>query len=355
MPDAVGLKVPKTSAQEAIMLTRELALLNRELRVHRDNDSIHIPLVRKPLPIELEKLKRALPELQIAQRKFEENLGKPVTLVDILSGKLPPHVLASLPHSIDFVGDIAVVEVPPELEQYKGIIGDAILSVHERVKTVLSKWSPVTGVYRLRTFEVIGGEAKTQTVHKEHDCVFSVDLAKAYFTPRLSYEHSRVASSVREGEIVVDMFAGVGPFSIHIAKTHGKVRVYAIDVNPGAYEFLKKNIVVNRVVGKVTPVLGDARQVINERLVGVADRVVMNLPEKAIGYVDAACRALRSDGGIIHYYQFSNTPEPTETAKTRFAEAVEQSNRRLRKILGTRIVRGIAPFTYQVVIDAEVT
>jgi tRNA (guanine37-N1)-methyltransferase len=222
------------------------------------------------------------------------------------------------------------------------------------VRTVLAKSSAVSGVYRLRTFDIIAGKAKTETVHKEFGCVFHVDLAKAYFSPRLSYEHSRVASLVRRGETVVDMFAGVGAFSILIAKKQRDVQVYAIDVNPDACEFLKKNVAVNRAGSAVTPILGDAKEIVNSKLTGIADRVIMNLPETAIEYVDVACRTIKPEGGVIHYYEFSNSSQPIETAISRLTEAVKQSSRRVEKVLAARIVRGVAPFTYQVGIDAEI-
>ncbi len=354
MPEAAAIKVSKTSVQKTLTLLKRLALLNRELKLQREKDHVHIPLIRMPNADELKELKASLLAFEISKRKFFESAKQPARLSDLLSGKLPSHVLARLPHAIDFIGDIAVIEIPHELEPYKQDIGEAILKAHKRVKTVLSKWGAVKGLYRLRTFEVIGGEAQTQTVHQEYGCVFHVDLAKAYFSPRLSYEHARIASLVQEGETVVDMFAGVGPFSILIAKNHTDTHVYAIDVNPEASMFLKKNVAVNRVVDKVTPILGDTRQVINERLAGVADRVIMNLPEKAIEYVDVACKALKPEGGTIHYYEFVNRPEPMEAAKSRFAEAIKHAKRELHKILHARIVRGVAPFTYQVVVDAKI-
>jgi len=354
LPQAAGLRIPKKSAHKALTLLRKLALLNRELKLQRQKDCLHIPLLRAPTLKELEELKRSMPDLAISEHKFFDSSEHPAELVDLLSEKLPPNVLVSLPHAIDFIGDIAVVEIPPELKVHKHVIGEAVLKTHKRVKTVLSKWGAVSGVYRLRPFEVIGGEARTQTVHREYGCVFHVDLEKAYFSPRLSYEHARIASLVREGETIVDMFAGVGPFSVLIAKNHEDVNVYAIDMNPEAYELLKKNLIVNRVIDKVTPVLGDARHIINESLGGVADRVIMNLPEKAIEYVDVACKALRLEGGMIHYYQFVNEPDPTETARSRLAEAVKRTNSHLHKIVQTRIVRGVAPFTYQVAVDAEI-
>jgi len=348
------LKVPKTCGETAIILVRELNLLNQELKVEQVGDHLHIPLIREPLPIEIEKITESLPRFEISVRKFSVRTKRPPKLVDILEDKLAPHLLASLPHAIDFVGDIAVIEVPPELEPYKRIVGEAILKAHKRVHTVLAKSGAVGGVFRVREFEVIAGTGKTETVHKEHGCIYYVDLKKAYFSPRLSHEHDRVASQVKEGETVVDMFAGVGPFSILIAKRHDKVRIYAVDVNPDAITFLEKNVKVNRVGEKVKPTLGDARKVTKEQLFGIADRVIMNLPEKAIGYIDAACEAIKPKGGIIHLYHFTNAPDPLETAKVRLIEAVKKTNRSVKKVLLTRRVRETAPYEWQVVVDAEI-
>jgi tRNA (guanine37-N1)-methyltransferase len=117
---------------------------------------------------------------------------------------------------------------------------------------------------------------------------------------------------------------------------------------------LKKNIEVNRVRDKVSPIFGDARKVIREQLVGVADRVIMNLPEKAIEYVDVACEAIKPKGGIIHFYDFTKAPNPLETAKIRLIEAVKKTSRNVEKISLMRRVRAIAPYEWQTVVDAEI-
>jgi len=352
--EAPCLRVPKALGEKAIRLVRRLNLFNRELRVQQVEDYLYIPLLSEPVSADIKELRGNLPEFEVSTHRFSERTKHPLKLVDMLEDKLPPHLLASLPHAIDFVGDIAVVEIPPELESHKKIIGEAVMKTHKWVATVLAKSGAVEGVYRLREFEVIAGVEKTETVHREHGCVYHVDLAKAYFSPRLSHEHDRVASLVREGETVVDMFAGVGPFSILIAKKREKVRVYAIDVNPEAVEFLKRNVAVNRVEGKVMPILGDARQVVKESFMGVADRVIMNLPERAIEYVGMACEAIKPEGGIIHYYEFTSAPNPLETAKVRLIEAMKRTNREVKEVLLARIVRATAPFTWQVVVDAEI-
>jgi len=348
------IRVAKTYGEKAIATSERLGLLNMKLRVQRQQDYLYIPLIREPQKTDLKELETNLPKFEVLQREFPERGERPPKLVNLLSDKLPPHLLANLPHAIDFVGDIAVIGIPPELKEYRTILGHAILATNRRLSTVLAKAGAVSGEYRLREFETIAGIDKTATVHREYGCFFHVDLAKAYFSPRLSYEHNRVASQVEEDETVLDMFAGVGPFSVLIAKKHRNVHVYATEVNPEAFKLLKKNIVVNRVDTKITPLLGDVRQIVGERLKGAVDHVIMNLPEKAIEYVNTACEAIKAKGGIIHYYEFANKPEPLETAKNKLTEAVKQTNREVEKILHSKIVRGVAPFTWQVAVDARI-
>ena len=233
-----------------------------------------------------------------------------------------------LPQALDVIGDIAIIDIPPQLKSSEKIIGEAILQTHRNIKTVLAKASAISGTYRVREYDFIAGEQKTQTIHKEFGCQYHVDVAKAYFSPRLSHEHERVASLVQKGEIVVDLFAGVGPFSILIAKKNPTVKVYAVDLNPEAVELLKVNVRANRVENRVLPILGDARQITSSKLKGVGDRVIMNLPETAIEFVDAACQAIKPEGGIIHFYAFVRSPDSIENLKLRFNQAVESTGRK---------------------------
>ena len=352
--ESLSVKVPKIHGEKAIILANKLEIAKRELEIQRNKNFLYIPLIRQPSANELETLKEQVPDCEILTYTFPERKKRVKTFVELLVDKLSPHLLASLPRSIDFVGDIAIIEIPPELDAYKRIIGEAILETHKNVRTVLAKAGAISGTYRLREFSVIAGEPKTETIHREHGCQYYVDLAKAYFSPRLSYEHKRVASLIEEGETVIDLFAGVGPFAIQIAKTHENVEVYAVDVNPNAVEFLKRNIRLNRVEGKVHPILGDAKQVVEERLSGVADRVIMNLPEKAIEFVEAACTTIKSTGGIVHFYSFVSASDSLENVKLHFIEAVEQCGRKVEKIFFSRLVRATAPYKWQAVIDAKI-
>ena len=353
MPEATCLKVPKKLGEQAIRLVREFNLFNSELSVQQLEDSLCIPLISVPSPFTLKKLEN-LPEYEILTHSFVERKKRHFTHLDLLANNLPPDLLTLVPRAIDFIGAIAIVEIPSKLTDHKKLIGEALLEAHKQTSTVLAKSGAVGGVYRIRNFEVIAGPNKTATVHREYGCMYHVDVAKAYFSPRLSSEHNRIASQVKAGETVVDLFAGVGPFAIPIAKNQKDVRVYAVDVNPDAIDLLKRNIAVNRAEKQVVPVLGNARQVVKNQLLDKVDRVIMNLPETAYEFVDVACEALKEDGGIIHYYEFMKVSDPLETVKVRLTEAVNKCNRTVTKILLAKPVREVAPYTWQVVVDAEI-
>ncbi|MEM3153716.1 MAG: class I SAM-dependent methyltransferase family protein [Candidatus Bathyarchaeia archaeon] len=352
--EALCLKIPKINGEKAITTAHKLELINKELVVQRNNNYIYIPLVKSPSQDEIQALQKQAINLEITTYTFPERKTRPKTFIELLEDKLPPHLLACVPRAMDIVGDIAIIEIPPELEAHKMEIGNAILQIHKNLRTVLAKAGAVKGEYRTREYTIIAGEPKTETIHKEHGCLYHVDLAKAYFSPRLSHEHKRVASMVKEGETVIDMFAGVGPFSILIAKNHERVRVYAIDINPEAIALLEKNVRLNRVEGKVHPILGDAKQIVKQKLREQADRIIMNLPEKAIEFVGAACEALKPEGGTIHFYGFVTAEDPMEKLELRFKEEVKKFGRTVAKILHSRTVRETAPYEWQAVLDAEI-
>lgn len=349
------IKTLKREGQKTLAAANKLDIINRRLEIQRDEEFLYIPIAKQPTTEQLKTLTDKVRNASVSVHSFPARKSSIISITQLLQNELPPSLLANLPRAVDFIGDIAVVEMPPELEAYQSIVGEAILKGNRKVQTVLAKEGPISGTYRLRGFAVLAGEPRTETIHKENDCQFHVDVAKAYFSPRLSFEHRRVASLVKDGENVVDLFAGVGPFSVQIAKNRQNVTVYAIDVNPDAVKYLRKNVRVNRVIGKVHPILGDARQIVQSRLLGVADRVIMNLPEKAIEFVDVACEAIKPSGGTIHFYSFIRKPDSVENLKTRLALAIQESGRNVEKNLFSRFVRETAPYEWQAVLDIRIS
>lgn len=271
----------------------------------------------------------------------------------LLSEVIPREELSNIYNSYDIVGDIAIMRSIEKSEKYSRIIAETILKVHKNVRAVMAQTSPVYGDYRLRKLKHIIGERRTTTVHKESGCLFSVDVEKCYFSPRLFYERMRIAKLVRNGEIVVNMFAGVGCFSLVIAKHSKATKIYSIDVNPIAIQYMKENVKLNRAFGKVIPIEGDAKEIIQKSLRNVADRVLMPLPEKAFAYLPYALTALRNGGGWIHYYDFEHAAKgenAVKKIKVKVAERLEDLGLRFEIPFG-RIVRSTGPNWYQIVLD----
>ena len=352
--ESLCIRAAKICGQQTIELADHLGLRNKELLIQSDEKFLYIPIIHKPSQKAQNILVKKSSKFKLEVRFFEERASPKKTLVEVLENQFPPHLLASLPKALDIIGDIAIIEVPTETKAHEKALGEAVMQIHKNVRTVLAKSGAIIGTCRLREFDVIAGENNTTTVHKEFGCHYFMDVAKTYFSPRLSNEHKRVALLVQKGETVVDLFAGVGPFSVLIAKNTEKVLVYALDINPYAIEFLKKNIQLNRVQNCVIPILGDARKIVEDKLLGVADRVIMNLPESASEFVDVACKVLKSEGGVVHFYGFVRLPNSVDTLKNRLSEAVELAGRKVEGFLSVKKVRETAPFEWQVVLDARI-
>lgn len=347
------LRAHKHTGQKAIRVIDELNIRDRNLKIGHENDYILIPLTHFPSREETRTIEDSVEAFDLVEVSFAARIGRPHNLIEVLNGKLPAHLLTSLPRAVDIIGEVAVVEIPPELDECKSLIGEAVMKVNRNVHTVLAKVGPVSTPIRVRQFEIIAGKGVTETTHHEYGLALRLDVLKTYFSPRLSSEHERVAAQVKENEVVVDMFSGVGPFAIQIAATRRKVVVYAIDINPHAIRYLAQNIRINRVRGKIVAVLGDSRLIIMNHLSGLADRVIMNLPGEAIHFVEIACSALKTGGGTLHFYAFSDEPQLSQQDGREISEALNRAGKNLIS-LQTKAVKSTAPYQWQIVADMRI-
>jgi tRNA (guanine37-N1)-methyltransferase len=340
-------------AELAIQFLAKTGILDRNVLVKTMDQTIILPLVRSPTGIEQDELQKIVPNASPGIDYFELRTRRPRTLEEALGDRMPPDLLSRLPRSFDVVGDITVLELDSDLAAYESSIAETIMEVHSNVRAVFAKSGEVSGAERIRPLRHIAGENRTQTIHREHGCLFKVDLSKVFFSPRLSTEHQRVAQMVGNGERVIDMFAGVGPFSILIAKRLGNVRVEAIDANPQAAELIKENVRTNKVESKVQVHVGDARDIIRGELMNSASRVIMNHPSASKDFIKGACDALHPSGGVIHYYTFAG--ENWEADSRREIEhGVLTSGYVTERVLGTHRVREVAPVKWQVAVDLRV-
>jgi tRNA (guanine37-N1)-methyltransferase len=272
-------------------------------------------------------------------------------LKKLLKGVLAEEDLEKVYSSFDMIGDIAIIKIPDSLLTKKNIIGEVILESIKNLKTVFLQRSSVSGEYRLRGLEVIAGNEKYVTYYREYGCKFLVNVATTYFSPRLSTERLRISKLVSPGEIVVNMFAGVGTFSVIMAKKH-QIKVYNIDSNLDAYILSIMNSRINRLKDRIFSVHGDSQNILrSSSFKDRIDRVLLPLPERAHEFVDISINCLRPSGGHLHF--FSHIKSDTKAGVVPTSEALIHNlfSKYDFEIEHTQIVRDVAPRLYQTVTD----
>jgi tRNA (guanine37-N1)-methyltransferase len=253
--------------------------------------------------------------------------------------------------AFDQIGSIIILRIPDSLLSKRKIIGKVLLEKVKTAKSVFYQSSPVEGDYRIRRLELLAGDDNPVTEYKEHGCRFKVDVEKTFFSPRLSTERLRIANLIQDGETVINMFGGIGMFSIVAAKKK-RCHVYNIDINPYAAKLCSENILLNKLKGTIESIEGDTTEIIEKKLSGIGDRILMLLPERSDEFLDSAIRASKQKG-ILHYYCHIHSEKKSNVP----AEATKHflSTIRVRsKILGSRIVRPVGPRFYQAVVDASI-
>ncbi|HKM77498.1 MAG TPA: class I SAM-dependent methyltransferase family protein [Candidatus Bathyarchaeia archaeon] len=349
----LGLVTPFRDADSVLRFLNKIQLINRDLQFSRSNECLMIPLKRELSETELSELGKHSAQVRILEMNFTESPRRPKNLHEACLEQLPPNILDRLPRSYDIIGDIVLVEIEDELRAFSNVIGNGILKLCPHLRLVVRKAEKITGQFRTRNVEIIAGEGGTETIHREFECRFRLNVNSVYFNPRLSYERMRVAKQAREGEVVVDMFAGVGPYSILIAKTQPDAQVFAIDLNPVAYKYLKENALINRVAERVSCYFGDIREY-TPKLCGIADRVIMNLPSLSSEFVDSAASLLKPKGGIIHYYAFARRGETIEKITRALQALLKMSDRSVESFTFQRVIKEVSPDRVQVVLDSVV-
>jgi len=270
---------------------------------------------------------------------------------------MKPQTLSRIHNAYDVIGDIAIIRQNGLTRKEAEMIAKTVMGIHRNVKTVLAQTGAVEGTLRLRKLEYIAGEKNTETVHRESGCLFRVDVEKCYFSPRLFFERMRIASQVENDETAFNMFAGVGCFSIIMAKHSPVKKIYSVDINPAAVKYMQENIRLNGTLGKVTPILGDSKEIAENMLPRSVDRVLMPLPEKALDYLPHAVMTLTKKGGWIHYYDSEHVDkneDPLKKVQSKVAKRLAALGIVFR-INNARIVRTTGPNWHQVVLDILVS
>jgi tRNA (guanine37-N1)-methyltransferase len=222
-------------------------------------------------------------------------------LKEQMKGIIPERALSYLPDRFDVIGDIAVLSLPEELNEYQRTIADSIISSRHNIRTVLNKISRVDGSNRTARYRILAGN-DTVTIQKEYGFTYRLDVSTVFYNPRLASERKRVTAQVRPGERVLVPFCGVGPFVIPAAACGASI--FAIEQNPEAYRWLGENVVLNGVADRVTLRMGNA---FDTSLLpgGAFDRAIIPTPYGMDAIFDVIISHVKP-GGMIHFYTFNN-------------------------------------------------
>ena len=328
------VKVPLRQLNDVRIKLMENSLMNMDFRIKTDGKFGYIPINEdvdgyETVDVELEPMKKVV-------RNFSE----------LLEDELTDEEIENLKTSFDTIGDIVILEIPDELYDKRQIIGDAAYEFTKR-KAIYMKKSAIKGTIRIRDLEFLAGSDDSVTIHKEHGVRLKLDVREVYFSPRLATERKRVMESVEDGEKILDMFCGIGPFPIVIARNKN-VEIAAVDINENAIRYLEENIELNKLKGTVKPYCGDVREVAKSFNCKF-DRIIMNLPGLAYTFLDVAVDLIK-DGGIINYYEFS---DGYEQGIKRLKTSCENAGKKV-EIVNCRKVKSISPDEWHVAIDGKV-
>lgn len=237
------------------------------------------------------------------------------------------------------IGDILVVKKVPENL-------DELLKLPYINRVV--KIGHIHGQKREPEIEMIYGEG-TQTIHKENHCKFMIDVAQVMWSKGNTGERQRMSTLPKKDETIVDMFAGIGYFTIPMAVHSDVKKIYAIEINPNSHRFLCENIKLNKVEDIVTPILGDCNE---QDFDHIADRIMMGYIGTTHKYLDAAMGYLK-EGGIIHYHE--STPEPIlfKRPVERVKQAAKNAGRTI-EVLNKRSIKKYSPGVHHTVVDIKV-
>ena len=268
-----------------------------------------------------------------------------------LANILTEKEISELISAFDQIGSIIIVRIPDSLISKKKIIGETLLEQVKTTKSVFYQSSPVEGDFRTRNLEILAGDDKTETEYKESGCRFIVDVEKAFFSPRLSTERERISNLIKDDEIVINMFGGIGMFSILAAKKT-PCTVYNLDINPNASKLCEENIRLNKLKGSVISLNGDSAEIIKNELQNCADRILMLLPERSDEFLDSAILSLKTNA-MLHYYSHVHADKKQDAPKlseTHFLKTIKMNS----TIVNSRIVRPVGPRFYQTVVDVNI-
>ena len=338
----LGVKVPRALAEEFRVSIARQGIVDKTLAILDEGDSVLIPVHREPGADLMGRYHASIVERDFPSRRTRVD---PIDQVRARAD-VPEELKLLLPEKWEQLGDVVTLRLPKELVRYGRELGEAYAAAL-KAKTVLRDVAGIAGSYRTPVVEMLFGDDPV-AVHTENGILYKLDASKVMFSSGNVDERMRMATVGCDGETVVDMFAGIGYFSLPLAVYQRPKRVISCELNEVSYGYLVENIALNKVEGKVEPILGDNRDLPGD---GFADRVVMGYVKTTHEFLHTAFRLLRS-GGVLHYHETC----PNDLLPGRPVQRLRDAARGNRvEVLRFKEVKSYSPGVSHVVVDARFT
>ncbi len=258
--------------------------------------------------------------------------------------------------AFEIIGSILIIRDSANDKVLKEFAEDK-MKKHPYIKTVMLQTTKIQGQERTRELKFLLGNKNFETIHREHGNQYILNPLDTFFSPRLSFERQRIANLVKKNEVILNFFAGVGPFSIAIVKKQKNCLIHSIEINEKSCNYMRKNIELNNCEGNIIVYCGDAFEIVPHKFLNSANRVLLPLPLESERSLPLAIECLDGGRGTIHWQITDNL-----SSKAVNLNAVKNSIEKIfaREKISTeysisehRIIRWIAPHIAHIAIDIE--
>ncbi|MBC7081582.1 MAG: class I SAM-dependent methyltransferase family protein [Thermoplasmatales archaeon] len=325
----LALVVKKSEAEKVKRMLYEKGLIDERRKVKRRDGEVELPL----------KDSAGLGNFNYEIIEQEEPVFKqptPFEEIKKIIGK------EDIPRKWEKIGDVLILNGINGNEEIARVYAEVL-----KCKSVVEDIGGIKGVKRIPCFKLVYGNS-TETIHVENGIKYKLDVQKIMFSSGNIDERIRMAKVANKNEVVVDMFAGIGYFSLPIA-VYGRARVYACEINKVAYNYLKENIILNEVFDLVTPLLGDCREVAPKN---IANRIIMGYLN-SFDFFEHSLKILNNEG-VIHFHQKCKKEDFPDKIFDKLKKVAIKNGKKLEMILSKKI-KSYAPGIIHGVIDLKVS
>ncbi|WP_393971649.1 class I SAM-dependent methyltransferase family protein [Oxyplasma meridianum] len=321
-----GVSVRKEKADSIISFLLHHNILEKNLKIRQDGDTVYIPIKSEA--------GSSILNIKTGRYQFSKRINGRNPYNEIISelknSGINPE---SVPHKWIVYGDSVILRLSGSMKNKKKI-GEAFIKA-TGCSSVYGIMGGVKNRDRVPAISLIAGKGG-EIHHLENGVIYIFDPEKVMFSPGNVNERHNFLNLIRDGEKVLDMFAGIGYFSLQIARHTKASSVHCVDINPLSLEYLRKSAIWNRLDQIIETHLGDCRITVPDIR---ADIILMG-NFSSIEYIAHGIMRLKNNGRIIVHFLVST--EEIETCSEHIISKIRRLGVRC-SVEGLHRVKSYAP------------